>query len=164
MSIGRWTNTLVAGINENSLSLANFNFDFCVIKVTAPDEYAALGEGMSAKRRHDAENGILHQTARFLGALFSQLIPSTPSLHRSFGIRASEITQAPGANPRGSPNDGPFKDWVGLDAASIWACATSGPASISVVLLACMLARKISDPKVSVSLWVELISMRQAEI
>ena len=164
MSIGRWTNALVSGINETNLSLANFNVDFSLIRVTAPEEYLPLGHAMSVQRRQTAEEGPVHQTARRLGALFSQVAPKTPKLMKAFGQRVSEIMRTPGANPKGSASDGPFRNFVGIDATSIWASATSGPAAISVLLLACMLARKIDDAKASIALWVELISLRQAEI
>ena len=164
MSIGKWTNALVSGVNENNLSLANINLDFSLIRVTAPEEYLPLGQAMSLQRRQTAEEGPVHQTARRLGALFSQLAPKTPKLVKAFGQRVSEIMRTPGANPKGSTSDGPFRNFVGIDATSIWASATSGPAAIGMLLLACMLARKIDDAKVSVALWVQIISLRQAEV
>jgi hypothetical protein len=160
-SLSRITNSLVSGNNENTLALANFNFDFSLVKFEAPGEFAPLGTALSTQRRKHAEDGLLHQVVRKLGALFEQLIPSTPKLIRAYGTRASEIIQAPGINPKGSRADGPFETFVGADATSVWAAATSGPASMAVLLLACILARSFGDAKVSTAVWVELVHERE---
>src|SRR5271155_1494399 len=164
MSLGRFNNALFSATNENSLSLATLNFDFSLVKFEAPKEYAPLGLALSEKRRAEAEDGRAHQVARKLGALFEQLIPSTPKLIKAYGLRTSEIIQTPGVNPKGSRADGPFKEYVGADGTSIWAAATSGTASIGVFLFACMLARQFDDAKVGTAVWTELVLERQKSL
>ncbi|EXJ59476.1 uncharacterized protein A1O5_12101 [Cladophialophora psammophila CBS 110553] len=161
---GKVTNAVVSGTNENSFSLANLNLGFSLVKLEAPAEFHPLGSALSLQRRQTAEVGSHHQTARLLGALFSQIAPNAPKLLQAFGQRVSEIINSPDANPTGTPEDGPFKDSVGADATSIWAAATSGSASLAVLLLACLLARKFDDPKLSVALWVEIVAIRQKEV
>ncbi len=163
-SLGRITNSLLSGINENTLALANFNLDFALVKLEAPREFTSIGPALSKQRRENAEEGPTHRVARQLGALFEQLIPSSPELIKAYGTRVSEIIQTPGINPQGSSADGPFETFVGIDATSVWAAATSGPASIGVFLLACLLAREFTDAKISISIWFELISERKREI
>ena len=119
---------------------------------------------LSTQRRNNAEEGPLHKTLRKLGALFEQVIPSTPRLIKAYGLRSSEIIQLPGISPRGSKSDGAFEAFVGADGTSIWAAATSGPAAIGVHLLACMLARQFDDAKVGTAIWVEIVLERQLEI
>ncbi|OQV00936.1 hypothetical protein CLAIMM_06370 [Cladophialophora immunda] len=161
---GKVTNAVLSGTNENSFSLANLNLGFSLVKLEAPAEFHPLGSALSIQRRETAETGSHHQTARMLGALFSQVAPNAPKLLRAFGQRVSEIIKSPGANPTGTFEDGPFKDSVGADATSIWAAATSGSASLAVLLLACLLARKFDDPKLSVAIWVEMVAIRQKEV
>lgn len=152
-SVGRMTNSIVSAVNENSLSLANLNFDFSLVTVQVPPEYSQVGSSLAVRKRDNAENGTAHRTARKLGALFESIIPHTPLLVSAYGTRASQIIATPGLNPKGSTqHHGPFVDWVGADATSIWAAATSGSHCIAVHLLACMLARAFEDPAVSTSL------------
>ena len=148
-SLSRISNSFVSASNENTLALANFNFDFSLVKFEAPQEFAPLGSALSLTRKKNAEDGTVHQLARKLGALFEQMVPSTPNLIRAYGARASEIIQAPGINPKGSKADGPFQNYVGADATSVWAAATSGPASLAVLLLASILARIFDDAKIT---------------
>jgi hypothetical protein len=98
-----------------------------------------------------------------LGALFEQILPTTPNLVKAYGSRASAIFQSPGVNPRGSKRDGPFESLVGANGSFVWAAATSGPASIAVHLLACMLARSWSR-KEATSIWVEIVEERKREV
>ncbi|KIY02329.1 uncharacterized protein Z520_02467 [Fonsecaea multimorphosa CBS 102226] len=161
---GKVTNAVLSGTNENSFSLANLNLGFSLVTLEAPAEFHPLGSALSHHRRQTAEEGSHHQTARMLGALFSQVAPNAPKLLRAFGERVSEIIKSPGANPTGTIKDGPFKDSVGADATSIWAAATSGSASLAVLLLACLLARKFDDPKLSVAIWAEIVAIRQKEV
>jgi hypothetical protein len=163
-SLSRLANSFISATNENTLALANFNFDFSLVKLEAPQEFVPLGSALSTDRRSNAEGGALHQLARKVGALFEQVIPSTPKLLKAYGCRASEIVEAPGINPKRSRDDGPFESFVGVDGTSVWAAATSGPASIGVLLLACMLARMFDDAKVSTAVWVELVHERQKEV
>ena len=104
----------------------------------APAEYRAVGESLSRQRRDIAEKGSSHITARKLGALFEQIVPSTPLLFEAYGARASSITHHP-VDANGVGQRGIFSSYVGADATSIWAAATSGRGAIAVHLLACML-------------------------
>ncbi|KXX81006.1 hypothetical protein MMYC01_205169 [Madurella mycetomatis] len=133
--------------------------------VQVPPEYAGLGSALTTRQRENAENGAAHRTARRLGALFESIIPHTPLLLATYGQRTSQIVASPGVNP--SPNakqHGPFADYVGADATSIWAAATSGSPSIAVHLLACMLARAFDDPAIATSVLAELVLERQREV
>ena len=168
-SIGRLTASILSARNENTLALANLNFDFSLVKFDAPPEFNALGAALTTKRRKNAESGSAHKTARRLGALFEQLVPPTPGLVKTYGLRVSEIAETPGVNPTGTAKDGPFQAYLGADGTSIWAAATSGGfnlgihSPVAVHLLACMLARAW-EAKVAISIWVELIQERQKEI
>ncbi|KAK6854655.1 hypothetical protein PG995_009748 [Apiospora arundinis] len=164
-SFGKLNTSLIQGVNENTLALANLNFDFSLFKVQAPTEFQEIGPALAEKRRQNAEGGTSHQTARKLGALFESLVPSVPGVIAAYGRRVTQIMRKPDANPSGSTaRHGPFADFVGADATGIWAAATSGQASISIHLLACMLARTFSDPAEAVSVWVELVDDRKKEI
>ena len=67
-SFGKLTNSLMQVSQENTLALANFNFDFSIIKYDAPEQYCGLGEALSVRRNGNAEDGAIHITAR----IFSQ--------------------------------------------------------------------------------------------
>ncbi|KAL3422791.1 hypothetical protein PVAG01_04538 [Phlyctema vagabunda] len=161
--IGRITGALAAIHNENSLALANVNFDFTLVKLEAPKEFSTLGTMISPKRKINAEEGSLHKTARRLGALFEENIPPTDALFRAYGRRVSEICELPSVNPQPSLKESLFAHQIGVDATSIWAAATSGEAAIAVHLLACMLARIFTGPE-AVSVWVELVSKQKKHI
>ena len=150
-------------INENNLALANLKFDFSLMKVEAPAEFSGLGSALSLRRRVDAEEGQPHRTARRLGSLFEQLVPSTPKLITAFGLRSSEIMETPGINPMGSTTSGPFHSFIGADGTAMWAAATSGIPALAVYLLACFLARTW-DAKEAISIWSELCAERRREI
>jgi hypothetical protein len=139
--------------NENSLSLANLNFDF-----------KGLGMTISPQRKKDGEEGSLHRTARRLGALFDGCLPQTPTLFRAYGTRVSEISSQSSVNPRGTQGrDGIFANQIGADATSIWAAVTSGPVAIAVHLLACMLARIFTGPEAT-AIWVELVETQKEHL
>jgi hypothetical protein len=163
MSLQNLTALLLAGRQETSIALANLNFDFSLYKVEAPAEFKLLGEELNAPRRAAAESGTPHVTARKLGALFQRLLPPTPELIRAYDRRVSEIASSRAVNPRGTKADGVFAEQVGVDGTSIWAAATSGPESIALHLLACMLARIWSGSEAT-SIWVELVSERKKGI
>lgn len=97
-SIGRITPSLVSGTVENTLALANFNFDFTLVKVEVPPEYQGLRNALSKRRVENAEQGPLHRTARKLGALFEQIIPPIKTLIKAYGIRVSEISRLCGVD------------------------------------------------------------------
>ena len=157
---GKISAALVSGINENTVALANVSLDFSLFKVQAPVEFAKLGAALAVQRRMTAEDGQPHQTARRLGALFEALVPPTPSLVSAYGHRASDIAQNLAMNPRGSEKYSMFADYIGADATSLWAAATSGISAIEIHLLACMLARTWSGPE-AVSIWVEIVEERK---
>ncbi|KAF2970242.1 hypothetical protein GQX73_g3309 [Xylaria multiplex] len=164
-SFGKITNSLITGVNENTLALANLNFDFSLVKVQAPEEYNAVGNALGIYRRENAEYGTSHRIARKLGALFEALVPSVPKLIAAYGTRSSEIIKSPDLNPPGSQQShGAFADFVGADATSLWAAATSSTTAIGLHLLACLLARSFEDPALSTSAWVELVNERKREI
>ena len=163
-NIGRIVSSIFSGSNENNLSLATLNFDFSLIRIEAPEEFKPLGSALAKSRRHDAEEGKSHRTARRLGALFEEVLPTSfPKLVDAFGRRVSEIVQDPGVNPRGTDADGCFQPFVGADGTTLWAAATSGIPAIGVYLLSCLLARAW-DSKEATALWVELVKQRQLEI
>ncbi|TRX93447.1 hypothetical protein FHL15_005722 [Xylaria flabelliformis] len=158
-------NLTAAGIsarNENTLALANINFDFSLIKFKAPKEFLQLGKALSPTRRKNAEEGSTHRTARKLGALFEQVASPPEELVKAYGRRASEISQALGARQAGK-HLGLFNDHAGADATVLWAAAVSGKTAIAVALLACMLARMWDAPKAT-SIWVELVLKRKEQI
>ena len=154
----------LAGMEQKTnLGLAHFNFDFSLLKLEAPPEYRDLGAALSTKRRFAAESGNTHITARKLGALFEQILPSTPSLFKAYGLRASEIAQHPSVNPKGNRADGPFAEHTGVDGTNIWAAATSGKGAVAMHLLACMLSR-IWKASEAVGIWEEILQERKREL
>ncbi|KAI0434374.1 hypothetical protein F5Y09DRAFT_296095 [Xylaria sp. FL1042] len=158
-------NLVAAGIsarNENTLALANLNFDFSLVKVDAPKEFLQLGKALSPWRRKNAEEGSTHRTARKLGALFEQVADPPEGLVTAYGRRASEISQALDARQAGKQL-GLFSDHAGADATVLWAAAVSGKTAIAVALLACMLARIWDAPKAT-SIWDELVQKRKEQI
>ncbi|ORY14331.1 hypothetical protein BCR34DRAFT_646751 [Clohesyomyces aquaticus] len=159
-SFGRLTAAVLGAAQENTLALANINFDFAIMKFDAPAEYKGLGESLSKRRKAAAEDGGLHKVARKLGALFESEIPEVPYLIKAYGTRASEIAKLPRINPSQSAAYGAFSDYVGADGTTIWASATSGKGVVTVHLLACMLAR-IWPRQEAISIWSELVEQRK---
>lgn len=160
-SFGRLAISGITGSSENTVALANFNVDFSLLKIVPPQEFMDVGNCLSAFRRQNAEEGHIHQTARKLGAIFEPILPSTPLLLKSYGIRASEIAQMTAVSTPQA--QGMFAKQSGIDAASIWAAATSGSGALQVHLLACMLAR-IWEQKDAISIWEEILQSRKLEI
>lgn len=148
---------------EISPAIANLNFDFSLYKVQPPVEFEGVGSALSCLRREEAEGGRSHITARKLGALFGALLPSIPQLIKTYGNRASEISQASSITQQGRNAYGPFGSRAGADATSLWAAATSGKEAIAVHLLACMLAR-IWERSEATSIWVEIVERRKQDI
>ncbi|KAI1127780.1 hypothetical protein F5Y10DRAFT_277882 [Nemania abortiva] len=160
-SIGRVALSGINTILESTQTLANLHFDFSIVKVEAPQEFHDLGQRLTATRRETAEDGKLHVTARRLGAIFDSIVPQTPQLIKSYGLRASEIAnKSVELSPKAL---GIFAKQAGIDGASIWAGATSGSGAIQVHLLACMLARMWNGSE-AISIWVELLKFRRTEI
>ena len=163
-TLGRLTAALGVAHNENTLALANINFDFSIFRVEAPQEYKDLGANLSKDRRDEAEIGTCHKTARKLGALLEGVLSQTPKLSGAYGTRVSEISRSLRLNPKASESGGgPFSRHVEADGTSIWAAATSGPHAMPVLMLACMLAR-IWPGSEATSIWVEIVAYRQQEI
>ena len=157
--IGKVVNSVFQFSQEATAALVSLQFDFSIIKIEAPPEYAGLGTSLSKKRKFEAEEGLSHATARRLGALFETELPKVPQLVSAYGHRVTEIAASSEVNPRGSSADGPFADYVGADGTTIWAAASSGTSAICVHLLACMLAR-IWSPGEAISIWLELVRRR----
>jgi len=154
---------LVSVPQEVTVAAANFNLDFSLMKVEAPQEFLGVGDALSTRRRGEAEEGQTHITARKLGALFEALAPLVPHLYQAYGKRASAISSRSKIESHKGLNTGIFAPQVGPDGTSIWAAATSGPGAIAVHLLACMLA-KIWKGHEATSLWVELADRRKQQI
>ena len=157
------SSSMLSTVSENTAALASMKFDFAVVKVEAPAEYSGLGEALSMRRRHEAEDEIHHKTARRLAALFEEQVPSTPKLITAYGLRSSEILKTPGINPKGSPKYGPFEAFVGADGTAMWAAATSGIPALGMYLLAALLAR-VWEAKEAIAIWVEIVDQRRKEI
>ena len=160
-SIGKFALSLASGTQETTIALANVTLDFAMIRLEAPKEYQGLGTALSKKRKHEAEQGQVHATARRLGALFADDMPHISNLSCAYGLRASEIAEDPSFNPVGDSAAGPLAGHVGADGTSIWAAATSGRGALHVHLLACLLARIWSAPEAT-AIWSELVAARRS--
>jgi len=141
-SIGKFALSLASGVQETTLALTNLSLDFAMIRLEAPLEYQGLGTALSKRRKHEAEEGSVHPTARRLGALFADDLPSIPNLSRAYGLRASEIAEDALLNPIADAAYGPLAGHVGADGTSIWAAATSGRGALHVYSPACGPRRK----------------------
>jgi hypothetical protein len=154
---------LLQNSNNNNVSIYKF-LNFTISRKENPrEEFLGVRKLLSKERVSQAENGVYQQLAFKLGVLFEEKLPKTTTLIRTYGTRASEVSQIPEVNPRGSKKDGLFESKVGADGTSIWAAATCGDAAIAVHLLACMLARIWKDDKAT-SLWFQIVKERQKEI
>ncbi|RSM18462.1 hypothetical protein CDV31_002597 [Fusarium ambrosium] len=162
-SLGRLQAALAAATNEVTVAAANINFDFTLVKYEAPKEFQPLKGFLTTTRKHDAETGKTHVIARRLGALFDGICPETPALIKAYGARVSEISKAATEKESRDYSKSIFAAYVGVDATSIWAAATSSKPAIHVHLLACMLAEIWDAPK-AVSIWVELVEKRRQDI
>lgn len=142
---------------ELTVAAANFNLDFSLVKIEAPQEYHGLRDSLTRLRRSEAEDGTVHRTARRLAALFKTCVPRIPNINAAYGRRVSEISSAFSDN---AASEGLFGERCGPDGTSIWAAATSGEDAMAVHLLACMLARIWTGPQ-AIALWTELIEQRK---
>lgn len=163
MAINRLQASLAAATNEVTVAAANINFDFTLVKYEAPKEYQPVGGILSAKRKHEAETGRSHITARRLGALFEGVCPSTPNLLAAYGTRVAEISKSATDKASAEFSNSIFSAYAGIDATTIWAAATSSKAALYVHLLACLLAR-VWDAAEAISIWVELVNQRRKDI
>jgi hypothetical protein len=132
------------------------------LQLEAPPEYKGVGSSLSQIRRQAAEDGLSHTTARKLGVLFEQVLPSTPKLVAAYGTRASEIAHNSTLDTHKNLKH-VFAEHAGIDGTSIWAAATSGKGAIAVHLLACMLARIWSGSEAT-SIWEELVAGRKRQL
>lgn len=162
-SISKLQAALTSVTNEVTLAAANINFDFTLVKCEAPKEFHQLGSSLSKLRVDNAECGPIHMTARRLGALFDGMLPSTPSLLKAYGSRASEIALAAKDKFTPEPENSMFAAYGGIDGTSIWAAATSSRSALHVQLLACMLAR-VWPASEATSVWYELVKERRRDI
>lgn len=163
MSVQKIAGNLLSCTNENTAALVNIKFDLSLIRCEPLAEFLPVGRALTPLRKQEAESGDIHRTACILGFLFNDSVPDTPALRKAFGSRVSKILSHPDINPQGTQEHGPFQAFIGADGTSIWAAATSGDASISVLLLACLLANAF-DSKAATALWVELIKERKRSI
>uniref|UniRef100_A0A0B7JKZ7 Uncharacterized protein n=1 Tax=Bionectria ochroleuca TaxID=29856 RepID=A0A0B7JKZ7_BIOOC len=159
-SLGRIQASVAAATQEVTVAAANINFDFTLVKLEAPKP---LGELLTWKRKHEAENGRSHITARRLGALFDGVCPDTPNLIEAYGTRVAEISKQAVDNEPKEYRDSIFSAYTGVDGTSIWAAATSSKTAIHVHMLACMLA-ELWDPPEAVSILEELVTERRRYI
>ena len=160
-SLSKFGGALVAATQENKLALAHAELHVSLLKIEAPVEYRGLGKVLSNMRRGKAEDGSTHETAAKLGTLFKGILPETPRLFETYGIRATEIAKDPRFNSKDRGRYGAFAEYYGIDGTSIWAAATSGDAAIAVHLLACMLAR-MWDATQAVAIWDEMVETRKS--
>jgi hypothetical protein len=159
-SFGKLTNAVMHIAQENTAALVNINLDFSMLRFEAPEQFRGLCSSLSSKRKAEAEDGVIHSTARKLLALFASEIPAVPELVEAYGKRASEIaTTVNTPDPKDSVH-GAFADYVGADGTSILAAATSGDGAVTMHLLACMLARMWKRTE-AVSIWQELVQQRK---
>jgi hypothetical protein len=164
-SFGQFNASAATFRAEATNALVNVNLEFNLFAkrfINPPAEYAGVGQHLATKRLKEAQDGTSHGVARKLGALFKDhtLLPTTPALIKSYGLRASEISQTAAANPRGNDSHGPLAGMIGADATTLWAAATSGWTAIQCHLLACLLARMWEPPEAT-SIWVEIITKRR---
>ncbi|KAF5646896.1 uncharacterized protein FTJAE_1894 [Fusarium tjaetaba] len=162
-AFGRLQAALAAATNEVTVAAANINFDFTLVKYEAPKEFRPIEGYLTTTRKQDAETGKSHVVARRLGALFSGICPDSPNLIRAYGARVSEISKTATQKESQEYSKSIFASYVGVDATSIWAAATSSTTAIHVHLLACMLA-ELWDASEATSIWVELVEERRKDI
>ncbi|KAM0208114.1 hypothetical protein ACHAPQ_010369 [Fusarium lateritium] len=162
-TLGRLQAALAAATNEVTVAAANINFDFTLVKYEAPKEFRPLEGYLTTTRKQDAETGKSHIVARRLGALFSGICPDTPNLIQAYGARVSEISKTATQKESQEYSRSIFASYLGVDATSIWAAATSSKTAIHVHLLACMLA-ELWDASEATSIWAELVEERRKDI
>ncbi|KAG5800669.1 hypothetical protein H9Q69_000228 [Fusarium xylarioides] len=162
-SFGKLQAALAAATNEVAVAAANINFDFTLVKYEAPKEFRPIEGYLTSTRKQDAETGKSHVVARRLGALFSGICSDSPNLISAYGARVSEISKAATQKESQEYSKSIFASYVGVDATSIWAAATSSTTAIHVHLLACMLA-ELWDASEATSIWAELVEERRKDI
>jgi hypothetical protein len=118
-TLGKLQAALASATNEVTVAAANINFDFTLVKYEAPKEYHPLGQLLAPTRKHDAENGKTHVTARRLGALFEGVCPSTPNLIKAYGTRVSDISKQATEKQPNDYSKSIFAAFAGVDGTSI---------------------------------------------
>ena len=132
-----------------------------MLRFEAPPEFMGLCSSLSPKRKAEAEDGMIHSTARKLFALFESEIPAVPELLEAYGKRASEIATSENTMSSQESVHGAFADYIGADGTSILAAATSGDGAVTMHLLACLLARMWKRSQ-AISIWQELVQQRKS--
>ena len=68
-SIGHITAAAASARQDNTLALANFNFEISLFtkRITPPTEYEGVGKHLSEHRLKEAQDGAQHTMARKLG-------------------------------------------------------------------------------------------------
>ncbi|EGE85266.2 hypothetical protein BDDG_08211 [Blastomyces dermatitidis ATCC 18188] len=155
--ISRFVPSLTAPTVETTLAFANLNFAF---SLGGSKGISWSGNSCPAIVANPPRLGLRISPRGNFGAPFAQVVPSIPKLEEEYGKRVSEIAGSSDINPQGLRSDGIFADYIGADGTPIWATATSGSPTISVHLLACMLARVWSAPE-AISTWSELVAERK---
>jgi hypothetical protein len=165
LTLGKIQAALVSASNEVALAAANFNLDFTLVKFEAPKEFQPVKSILTPSRRKEAEAGPTHVIARRLAALFEGVNVSTPDLLKAYGTRVSEISLEASSRATAGCRSSIFSEYLGIDATSIWAAATSSETggSVQVHLLACLIAR-MWNPAEAVSIWDEIVACRRREI
>ncbi|KAF4954433.1 hypothetical protein FSARC_12137 [Fusarium sarcochroum] len=131
--------SILSAKNENNIGLINLSVDFALVKVEVPKQFEGFGKALSPYRRENAERGPQHRTARRLGALFEQVIPNIDVLAAAYGERVSEIATSCQLDLKDADN------------------------IMALHLLACMLARMLSDAEAT-AMWVQLVESRLKEM
>lgn len=164
LTLGKIQAALASATNEITLTAANFNLDFTLVKFEAPREFHPVSSILTSSRRKEAETGPTHVIARRLAALFDGVSVSTPGLVKAYGTRVSQISLEASNNPADCRSS-IFSEYLGIDATSIWAAATSSETggSVQFHLLACLIARMWNPPE-AVSIWDEIVACRRKEI
>ncbi|KAF4438717.1 serine/threonine protein kinase [Fusarium austroafricanum] len=151
-------------MTEINNSAARIGLDFPLVKFEAPQEFQPLGHILTTEKRWGAEDGLLHTTARKLGALFGSLLDQTPNLFKAYGMRCSQIVSNKDATQLSTMKvHGQSLRQERVDCGSIWAAATSGASAVAMHLLACMIARIWAAEK-AVSIWTMMVDERLREL
>jgi hypothetical protein len=161
--LSRVVNAVASATSELTVAAVNLNINFALIKLEAPAEFQGLGDGLTLRRKQEAEVGSPHQVARLLGALFEDMLPPTPNLVKAYGTRASKVIDVAKSKFSSSQTDTAFEAHAGADGTSIWAAATSGSAALQIHLLTCMLVRVWNGPEAT-SILAEILKERKREI
>lgn len=118
-SIGNLTNTFLRASQETTITLANLNFNFSIIKFIAPKEYQGLGDSFSRRWKVAAEDGAINIIAKKLSTLFSGINLNVPNLIRIYRLRTSEVAKLPAVNPKATSGISIFANYLNANSTSI---------------------------------------------